>query len=81
MKKIFMCDIMTDHDEEYIDLEQVLIKAISLTDAFKKLKNARHYIDADIYEQRDDALFAHVKVKDGSPAIDILIGEPKETIE
>lgn len=81
MKKIFMCDIMTGHDEEYIDLEQVLIKAISPTDAFKKLVNARHYIDTHIYKQRNDVLFAHVKVEDRHPVINILIGKPKETIE
>ncbi len=82
MVKTFMCDIITGYKEENMDLEQVLIKAKSLIDAFNKLIDARKYVNIYIYEQRDDGLFAHVEMKEIlSPVIHILIGEPTEIIE
>ena len=82
MEKIFMCDIMIQYSNEHVDLEQVLIHATSLTDAFEKLVNARNYTNDLIYEQRDDSLFARVEVEDHTgPERHVLIGVPSETIE
>lgn len=82
MEKTFMCDIITRISEEHTDLEQVLIKAHTPTGAFEKLVTVRHYKNVKVYDQRENALFAHVEVEDGKlPVLHILIGEPTETIE
>lgn len=82
MDKTFMCDIISADKEESVDLEQLLIKATSLENAFEKLKNARHYDNVRIYEQRDTVLFAHVETKGKDiPVLHVLIGEPSEVIE
>ncbi len=80
--KIFMCDIMTQYNEEHVDLEQVLIHAESLSGAFEKLVNLRNYVNKHIYEMRDDSLFAHVEIEGHtSPKRQVLIGIPSEIIK
>ena len=82
MDKTFMCDIITGYKEENMDLEQLLIKAKSLTGAFEKLIDARNYINVFIYEQRGDGLFAQVETEGVmSPILHVLIGEPTVIIE
>lgn len=81
IQRLFICDIMCG-DKDDIDLEQILIRAISLKDAFQKLVDYRKYVSSGIIELWDNRLFGHVELKDSLyPVRHVIIGDPKELIE
>ena len=82
MDKTFMCDIITGYEDDDMGVEQILIKATTLSNAFDKLIDRRHYTEVHIYDQKSDGLFAHVKgLENPQLIIHLMIGEPTEIIE
>lgn len=84
--EFFMCDIMVDKSEDkdkadIIELEQILIKAESLKDAYDKLVKDNNFIATTIIEENDQMMFVDAEVDNKYKYRHILIGRPSKIIE